>query len=175
MYASIVVAIDIAQLDRGEQILKKAVALLDQGGKIALVNVVEELPSYLAIDVPTDLLGSARQEAMTKLQDLRERVGPQPASMCARAHRPTKFWPPRRLIAQISSCLPRTSRTSPTSHRCDGGPRRAPCQVLGSRRPLIRRPLMDTQHYQQVLEARRNELDRRLHKIEADLDQPGNR
>lgn len=33
---------------------------------------------------------------------------------------------------------------------------------------------MDTQHYQQVLEARRNELDRRLHKIEADLDQPGN-
>ncbi|MBB4142792.1 universal stress protein [Rhizobium rhizoryzae] len=75
MYASIVVAIDIAQLDRGEQILKKAVALLDQGGKIALINVVEELPSYLAIDVPTDLLGSARQEATAKLQDLRERVG----------------------------------------------------------------------------------------------------
>ncbi|WP_137135361.1 TraR/DksA family transcriptional regulator [Rhizobium sp. FKY42] len=33
---------------------------------------------------------------------------------------------------------------------------------------------MDTHHYQQVLEARRNELDRRLHKIEADLDQPCN-
>lgn len=75
MYASIVVAIDIAQLDRGEQIVKKAVALLDQGGKIALVNVVEELPSYLAIEVPVDLLGTARQDATTKLQELRDRVG----------------------------------------------------------------------------------------------------
>lgn len=33
---------------------------------------------------------------------------------------------------------------------------------------------MDTQHYQHVLEARRSELDNRLHRIEADLDQPGN-
>lgn len=33
---------------------------------------------------------------------------------------------------------------------------------------------MDTQHYQHVLKARRSELDRRLHKIETDLDQPGN-
>lgn len=33
---------------------------------------------------------------------------------------------------------------------------------------------MDTDHYRSVLEARRGELDRRLHKIEHDLDQPGN-
>lgn len=33
---------------------------------------------------------------------------------------------------------------------------------------------MDTQHYQHILEVRRHELDSRLHKIESDLDQPGN-
>ncbi|MBT9368648.1 TraR/DksA family transcriptional regulator [Rhizobium sp. CSW-27] len=33
---------------------------------------------------------------------------------------------------------------------------------------------MDTDHYRRVLEARRAELDRRLQKIEQDLDQPGN-
>lgn len=75
MYASIVVAIDVAQLERGEQIVNKAVALLDHGAKLTLVNVVEELPSYLAIDVPVDLMGEARQDSTTKLQALRDRLG----------------------------------------------------------------------------------------------------
>ena len=74
MYKSIVVAIDIAQIERGEQILKKAAALLDQGGKIALVNVVEELPGYLTIDIPADLMGAAREDAKKRLQELRDRA-----------------------------------------------------------------------------------------------------
>lgn len=74
MYKSIVVAVDIAQLDKGEHILQKAVTLLDQGGRITLVNVVEELPTYLAIDIPTDLMGAARKDSNEKLQELRDRV-----------------------------------------------------------------------------------------------------
>ncbi|MFD1746598.1 universal stress protein [Rhizobium helianthi] len=75
MYRSIIVAVDVAQLEKGERILQKAVALLDQGGRITLVNVVEELPTYLAIDVPTDLMGAARKDANDKLQELRDRAG----------------------------------------------------------------------------------------------------
>lgn len=75
MYRSIVVAVDIAQLERGQQILDKAISLLDAGGAITLVNVVEELPTYLAIDVPTDLMGAARKDANEKLQQLRDQAG----------------------------------------------------------------------------------------------------
>lgn len=75
MYKSIVVAIDTAQMERGEQILEKAISLLNADGTLTLVNVVEELPTYLAIDVPTDLMGAARKDANDKLQQLRDRAG----------------------------------------------------------------------------------------------------
>ncbi|SIP95114.1 Nucleotide-binding universal stress protein, UspA family [Rhizobium sp. RU35A] len=75
MYRSIVVAVDMAQLERGERILEKAATLLDAGGKITIVNVVEELPGYLAIDVPTDLVAQARTDASQKLAALRDRFG----------------------------------------------------------------------------------------------------
>lgn len=71
MYRKILVPVDIAQLDRGEAILHRAEVLSDPQGEIVLLNVVEDLPSYLAIDVPTGLIEGALKEAREKLTALK--------------------------------------------------------------------------------------------------------
>jgi universal stress protein F len=75
MYRSIIVAIDVAQLEKAERLAAKAAMLVDAGGKITLVNVVEEVPGYLTIDIPTDLMGQARADGQAKLGALRDKLG----------------------------------------------------------------------------------------------------
>ncbi len=75
MYSSIIVAIDVAQLEKAERLAAKAAALVHAGGKITLVNVVEEVPGYLTIDIPTDLMGQARADGQAKLGALRDKLG----------------------------------------------------------------------------------------------------
>ncbi|MCO5731921.1 universal stress protein [Rhizobium sp. SSA_523] len=74
MYKSITVAIDMGQLERGERLLTKAMSLLDSGGRIVLVNVVEEVPGYLTVDIPLDLMGQARKDALSHLTALRDKL-----------------------------------------------------------------------------------------------------
>lgn len=75
MYKTIIVPVDVGALDKGERILTKASTLLDDGGEIILVNVVEEVPGYLAIDLPTDLIEKAGKEAMDRLTALKQKTG----------------------------------------------------------------------------------------------------
>ncbi|MCQ2004934.1 universal stress protein [Rhizobium sp. NRK18] len=75
MYKTIIVPVDVGALDKGERILTKASTLLDDGGEIILVNVVEEVPGYLAIDLPTDLIEKAGKEAMDRLATLKQKTG----------------------------------------------------------------------------------------------------
>jgi len=75
MYKKIIVPVDLSATDKGEKILAKAKALLDADGEIVLINVVEELPGYMAIDLPVDLIENAIKDAKAKLADLKTRVG----------------------------------------------------------------------------------------------------
>ncbi|MGK6315302.1 universal stress protein [Neorhizobium sp. DT-125] len=75
MYSKIIVAVDIAQLEKAERIFRKASTLLDAGGALLLLNVVEDLPGYLVSDLTVDMTVKARQEAEQVLFDLREKVG----------------------------------------------------------------------------------------------------
>lgn len=70
MYKKIVVPVDMGQLDRGEKILAKAQALLDTGGQIVLVNVVETVPSYITVDLPIDFIDVSVKDADIKLAEL---------------------------------------------------------------------------------------------------------
>ncbi len=81
MYKKIIVAVDIAQLDKGERILRKAATLLDHGGTVLLVNVVEDLPGYLVSDLSVEMTIKARQEAEDTLRALKERAGGVPANI----------------------------------------------------------------------------------------------
>ncbi|WP_180898535.1 universal stress protein [Martelella soudanensis] len=75
MFRKIIVPVDISTLDKGVDIFRKAASLLDEGGKIVLLHVIEEVPSYLAIDVPADLIENAANEAQDKLAKLRGDTG----------------------------------------------------------------------------------------------------
>ena len=74
MYKMIVVPVDPAALDKGEKILAKASSLLDAGGEIVLLSVVEDIPGYLAIDMPVDLIEGAIQDAKARLVELKEKA-----------------------------------------------------------------------------------------------------
>lgn len=72
MYRKILVPVDLSNADKAERAVKKAEALLDQGGQIMLMNVVEDLPGYLAIDVPMDIIENAVKDAKNQLAILKE-------------------------------------------------------------------------------------------------------
>jgi nucleotide-binding universal stress UspA family protein len=74
MYKKIVVPVDMGQLDKGDKILAKAQALLDAGGEILLVNVVETVPSYLTIDLPVDFVDVSVKDAEARLADMDARL-----------------------------------------------------------------------------------------------------
>jgi len=75
MYKKIIVPVDPAAVSVGEKILTKAKSLLDAGGEIVMLTIVEDIPGYLAIDVPVDLIEGAIKEAKAKLVELKEKTG----------------------------------------------------------------------------------------------------
>ena len=70
MYKRIVVPVDMGQIEKGEKILAKAKALLDDGGEILLVSIVETVPSYLTVDLPLDFVDVSVKDAEEKLAAL---------------------------------------------------------------------------------------------------------
>ncbi len=70
MYRKIIVAVEIGALANGEMTFRKAASLLDSGGEIILLNVVEDIPTYLGVDIPVDLVENAAKDAEEKLQGL---------------------------------------------------------------------------------------------------------
>lgn len=70
MYEKIIVAIDLAQIEKGEAIIKRAAQLVATDGEIILVNVVEDLPNFLAIDVSVDILQRSQDDAVEQMDIL---------------------------------------------------------------------------------------------------------
>lgn len=68
MYARIIVAVDLSELAQARALLANAVELLDAGGEIRLVHVLEDVPGYLAASLPADLTERRRAEAMVELR-----------------------------------------------------------------------------------------------------------
>jgi len=75
MYKTILVAVDTAQMEKAERILRQAGQLSGTGGRILLVNVVEELPSYVVSDLSVDMLVEARSKSEAMLTELSEKIG----------------------------------------------------------------------------------------------------
>jgi universal stress protein F len=75
MYKKIIVPVEMGQLEKGEKILEKASALLDAGGEIVLLNIAENIPGYLTIDLPADFISTSVTEAEQRLKDMAARFG----------------------------------------------------------------------------------------------------
>ena len=69
MYSSIVIA--AALFNEGattRAALKKAQAMLDKGGKITLVHVIDEVPGYVAASIPKEHMTARRRETEEQLE-----------------------------------------------------------------------------------------------------------
>jgi nucleotide-binding universal stress UspA family protein len=75
MYKKIIVAVDIAQVEKAARVLTKAADLRGRDGAIVLVNVVEELPAYVVSDLSVDMTVQARKDAEDQLLALRDKTG----------------------------------------------------------------------------------------------------
>ncbi|MGR9075524.1 universal stress protein [Rhizobium leguminosarum] len=75
MYRKIIVAIALGGIEKGEKILRKAASLLDDGGEIIALNVIEDVPSYVAIELPANMVEDAMLDSRDKLQALLTTTG----------------------------------------------------------------------------------------------------
>jgi Universal stress protein UspA and related nucleotide-binding proteins len=67
MYKHIIVAVDLSHGDAGKALIDKAAQLLDEGGVIRLLHVLEDVPSYIAAELPRDLNDRRQAEAKVEL------------------------------------------------------------------------------------------------------------
>ncbi len=69
MYKSVVIA--AALFNEGattRAALQKARSLLDDGGKITLVHVIDEVPGYVAASIPREHMSARRSEVLVQLE-----------------------------------------------------------------------------------------------------------
>lgn len=68
MYKRIIVAVDINHGELGKELLERALKLVDDGGEIRLLHVLEEIPTYIAAEMPQDLNQRREAEARVELK-----------------------------------------------------------------------------------------------------------
>ncbi len=75
MYGKILVPIDLSHVDTGMKAIKIARKLLDDDGKIILINVVEDVPTYITAELPVGIFDETKDIALAELKKAAKSVG----------------------------------------------------------------------------------------------------
>ena len=75
MYRTIIVPIDLSQETKGRRILDLAIHLGGGEARIILANILEELPGYVAVELPAGLVEQSRKDAEEKLKAIAADAG----------------------------------------------------------------------------------------------------
>lgn len=75
MYKTIIVPIDLADAEKGKPMIETAKKLCQKDGKIVLINVVEDIPSYVVVELPTGTLEKTRKDAHDTLSAMAKAAG----------------------------------------------------------------------------------------------------
>lgn len=86
MYSTIIVPIDLAQEEKGRHIVDLAIKLGGTDARIILINVLEEIPGYVAIELPPDLHERSRADAQTALEAIAADAGIKPEIIILNGH-----------------------------------------------------------------------------------------
>lgn len=86
MYRTIIVPIDLAQEEKGRHIVDLAIKLGGSEAHIILANIVEELPGYIAVELPADLSEKSHAEAQASLEKIAADVGIKPEIVVRSGH-----------------------------------------------------------------------------------------
>jgi nucleotide-binding universal stress UspA family protein len=68
MYKTILVPIDISHIEAGNLMIDVARKHSDKETRIILLHVIEDVPNWVAVELPKDLLENSRQSAKEKIQ-----------------------------------------------------------------------------------------------------------
>jgi universal stress protein F len=75
MFKTIMVPIDLSHLDEGKATIGLAKAHAEKGARIIILNVVEDIPSYVAAELPNGLVDRSREHAREELATLVKSTG----------------------------------------------------------------------------------------------------
>lgn len=70
MYKSILLPIDLSEIERGRAMIDLAQRLADKDTRIRLVNVVVDIPAFVAAEVPSEIIKTTMTTARQTLQGL---------------------------------------------------------------------------------------------------------
>lgn len=70
MYGRIIVAVDLEHLAQAKALIARGANLLDAGGEMRLVHVLEDVPGFIAAGLPADMMERRRAEAAVELRAL---------------------------------------------------------------------------------------------------------
>ena len=75
MYKVIMVPINLAHAGKGKVMIDVAKQLGDEAARIVLINVVVDIPTYLAAELPGGIIEKAKESAHSDLEDMAKAAG----------------------------------------------------------------------------------------------------
>lgn len=75
MYDTILVPIDLSHKHSGVNAIKIAKKLINDGGKIILISVLDDVPAYVEAEIPQGLRENAKKEALLQLTKIAKENG----------------------------------------------------------------------------------------------------
>ena len=75
MYKNIIVPIDLDMAEKGKVMLDKVKELTDEGGKVTVMYVVEDVPGLITAELPDELVPKAAHSARGNLGDMVKAAG----------------------------------------------------------------------------------------------------
>lgn len=70
MFSNILIPVDLGDIARAKDNLKRAAELIEENGKITLINVVEEIPTYVEFDLPENYAAQHVITAQDRLKNM---------------------------------------------------------------------------------------------------------
>ncbi len=75
MYNNIIIAVDPAHGERGEQMITQAKALMGGDSQVCLVSVIPEIPGYVAFEIPAQIRRDTETHTKDSLKQLAAKSG----------------------------------------------------------------------------------------------------
>jgi len=75
MANTIIVPVDLANADKAPAMIEVARRLADNSAKIVLTNIVEDVPTYVAAELPGGVIDQARDSAQAELSRIAKEAG----------------------------------------------------------------------------------------------------
>ena len=76
MYKTVLVPIDLGQIEQGKSLVEIALKLAEPlGGNLFILNVVPDIPGYVAAEIPDHFLKDAKNHAIKELEEIAKNNG----------------------------------------------------------------------------------------------------